>query len=146
MFEQNLQLPASGFGDLLMAGVALAMGFWTYRFGPSNSRTMLRLWVMAFLFLFLGGVLGAILEFTSNTMSDRDKLTGQLFLAAMYMLAGMFQLFGVHEAVDIGKWNKDLIFGVTGTAFVVLLVSAIVYEHPGLKMYFLLLLNATKMS
>lgn len=129
--------PINSAGDLIMAIGAIAMGAWIYRNGPQSNRVMLRYWVLAFVSLCLAGLLGAIIEGMGSTMSHSEKMASRLGLAALYMAAGLLQLFAVLEATHQGSWWKDLIMGGTGAAYLIVIVLAILYKHPDAKMLFL---------
>lgn len=120
-----------------MAVTALALGNWIYFKGPQHNRVMLRYWVLAYLFLFLGAVLGAVLESMGTTMPAGDLLTARTWLAGLYMAAGLLQLFGVLEMVQSNRLGKDLMFGVSGAAYVIFIMVAIIYRDPDVKNQFL---------
>ena len=134
---QQISIPLTGFGDLVMAMTALALGNWIYFKGPQHNRVMLRYWVLAYLFLFLGAVLASVLESMGDTMPAGDLLTARTWLAALYMAAGLLQLFGVLEVVQSNRLGKDLMFGISGAAYVIILIVAVIYRDPNVKTHFL---------
>lgn len=136
MFGPAVIFPLNSAGDLIMAVFAAIMGFWTYRNGPKSNRVMLRYWVMAFTMLFLAGLLGAILEGPGASMTHQERMTSRLGLAALYMGAALFQLFAVLEITHSESWGKDLFMGGSGAAYLIIIVTAILYKFPDSKMYF----------
>ena len=135
---QQVFVPVNGIGDLLMALVAIGFGTWVYRNGPQEDRTMLRFWVLAFVFLCFGGMMGATLESMGNSMSNSEVSLARLILAGAYMAAGLFQLYAVLEIIQASSLGKDLLKAVAGAAYLILLVIAVIYEFPDAKMYFLI--------
>lgn len=129
--------PLNSVGDLLMALAAIIMGAWIYKNGPQANRVMLRYWVMAFVTLCFAGLLGAVLEGMGSSMSHSERMASRLGLAALYMGAGLFQLFAVLEITHYGSWGKDLIMGGSGAAYLIVIVVAVLYKFPDSKMFFL---------
>ena len=135
---QQVFVPLNGLGDLMMALVAIGFGTWVYRNGPQQDRSMLRFWVLAFVFLCFGGMMGATLETMGNSMSGREIGLASLILAGAYMAAGLFQLYGLLEAIPSNGLGKDLVKALAGAAYLIILVIAIIYDFPSSKMYFLM--------
>lgn len=120
-----------------MATGAIWMGIWIYRNGPQDNRVMLRYWVLAFALLFLGGITGAILESVGESLSYSERMVTRLGLGALYMGAGLMQLFGILESSHPKSWGKDLILGMSGAAYLITVVLSSLYKFPDIKMYFL---------
>lgn len=137
MIGQVIAFPLNSVGDLVMAIGAIVMGVWIYRNGPQSNRVMLRYWVLAFVTLCIAGLLGAVLEGIGSSMTHSEIMNSRLGLAALYMAAGLFQLFAVLEVTHHGSWGKDLFMGGSGAAYLIIIVIALIYKFPDAKMLFL---------
>lgn len=146
LFTQDIQVSLPGIADLTMALVSVIIAALIYRFGPQANRMMLRLWVLAFVFLFAGGMLGSVIEMMGNSMAPSEVMTARLWLSALYMVAGLAQLLGVLEALYPKQWGKDLFFGISGATYLIILVLSFLYKDPDFKMIFLLYSSALSLA